>query len=93
VRTRRLYSKSIFYDNSLINQPLKLSERIVRMAQRDPKRAKRAKIAVARTFGLPTWKYVNLENALEFMKWKRSPEAQVEDFLDKLDAERQKLEG
>ncbi len=67
-------------------------ERLIALAKKNPKQAKRAKIAVAREFGLPTWKYVNLENALEFIKWKRLPEAQVEDFLDKLDAERLKLE-
>lgn len=66
----------------LEKQRVTLSAAKIAAAEKDRKRTKRLKIAVAREFGLPTYKHVDLRKALEYLQWLESPEGKLDKFLD-----------
>lgn len=51
-------------------------------AKNDAKRLKRLRIAVARQFGLPTYKHVNLEKTIGYLKYRESVAGKIEAYLD-----------
>jgi hypothetical protein len=72
------------YSTGLVieNQRVTLSEAVVARALKDSKWAKRLKIAVAREFGLPTYKHVDLRKVSEYLRWRESPEGKLDRFFD-----------
>jgi len=57
-------------------------EKAMSYAKNDPKRLKRLKMAVARQFGLPTYKHVNLEKTVDYMRYRASITGKIEEYLD-----------
>ena len=69
---------------SLEKQLVKFIDMRAKSFRTAPHTEKRLKIAVAREFGLPTYKHVNLQKTLEYLQWRESPEGKLNKFLDNM---------